>query len=330
VKAQAVFFIAPGQAELREIECDDSPLGPQEVAGPTVASVISPGTELAVYGGLLPGATFPSQTGYAAVFRVAEMGSEVTGLQVDDLALCMGPHQSWQRSPAGGVLRVPGGLSAEQAGFARLANIGLTALTTTTARPPEQVAVTGLGLVGNLAAQVFQLCGYEVIACDPMEGRRTLAQIAGLRCVMERVPLDDPALAGQVDLVVECSGHEQAALEACRMVRKRGEMVLAGVPWKRYTDLSAHELLSAVFHGYVVLRSGWEWEVPYHPTDFRQGSLVAQMAGALKWLAEGRLKVDGLYDQAPADQAADVYGRLSRRENERLTCVFNWSGEGRA
>ena len=37
-----------------------------------------------------------------------------------------------------------------------------------------------------------------------------------------------------------------------------GEVVLIGVPWVKRTDLSAFDLLHAVFHRYVYLRSGWE------------------------------------------------------------------------
>ena len=325
MKQHVVFFSAPEQAELREVDVPDTPLGPEEIAGPTVASVISPGTELAVYQGQLATGSFPTQSGYAAVLRVEQLGSEITGLSAGDLVLAMCPHQSWQRLPASEALPVPEGLSAREAGFARLMNIGLSALTTTTARPPAPVLITGLGLVGHLAALIFDRCGYEVLAVDPLESRRRLARSAGLCCVLESVPLDDPALAGQVELALECSGHEQATLEACRMVRRRGEVVLAGVPWARRTDLSAHELLYEVFHRYAVLRSGWEWEVPTHAADFRRGSLFEQMAAGMKWLAAGDLFLaEGLYDVAAPENATEVYAKLLRREGTGLTTVFEW------
>ena len=321
---QAVFFPEAGKAELREAEVPETPLGLQEVAGPTVASVISPGTELAVYQGQLRGGSFPTQSGYAAVFRVEEIGDEVRGLVPGDLALTMRPHQGWQRVPESEALLVPSCLSAAEAGFARLMNIGMSALTTTTARPPGLVLITGLGLVGHLAAQIFDRCGYQVVACDPLESRRLIAQINGLSCVLDCVPLEEAEFAGQVELALECSGNEQAALEACRMVRRRGEVVLAGVPWQRRTSLYAHELLYEVFHRYAVLRSGWEWEVPVHPAEFRAGSIFEQMAGALRWLDDGDVFVEGLYEVARPEQAGEVYARLGRRESEKLTCVFEW------
>ena len=49
--------------------------------------------------------------------------------------------------------------------------------------------------------------------------------------MLTAVPVEDPAYAGEVELVIECSGHEQAAFDGCRIVRKRGEVVLVGAPW---------------------------------------------------------------------------------------------------
>ena len=60
----SVTFTAREQAELLPLERDETPLGPDEVAGKTLATLISAGTELA--GGYL-GERFPSRPGYAAV-----------------------------------------------------------------------------------------------------------------------------------------------------------------------------------------------------------------------------------------------------------------------
>jgi threonine dehydrogenase-like Zn-dependent dehydrogenase len=202
--------------------------------------------------------------------------------------------------------------------------ISMSTLTTTTARPPGKVLVTGLGLVGHLAAQVFAGCGYKVIACDPIPARRQIAEQMGLR-TMPNIPVDDATIAGQVDLVVECSGHEQAVLDACKIVRKRGEVVMVGVPWKRMMDMQAHDLLHAIFHKYAVLRSGWEWEVPYQATDFVMGSLFGQYAGALRWLCEGRVKVDGLYTKVSPRDCQQAYQALLHKTAEKLAIVFDWS-----
>lgn len=326
-EAYGLQFTALESAELVEVQPNGRPLAEDEVAGRTLRTLISSGTELACYQGLLKNMQFPLiRPGYSAVFEVTDVGSNVTALRPGDRAFCMGGHQSFQRVRQDEALLVPEGLDSEVALFARLMGVSMSTLTTTTARPPAKVIVTGLGPVGHLAAQIFASCGYEVLAVDPAEKRRAMAQQMGISDALPAIPLEDPAIAKQVALVVECSGHEQAVLDACNVVQKRGEVVLVGVPWKRQTDMLAHEILYAVFHNYVVLRSGWEWEVARHPTEFRLNSIFDNLAAALRWLEQGRIRVDGLFDTASPEEAQQVYQDLMHHRRERLAVVFDWCG----
>jgi threonine dehydrogenase-like Zn-dependent dehydrogenase len=307
-------------AELLPDPRPQPPLALDEIAGTTLASLISPGTELAYN---YQGKDFPSYPGYAAVFQVEETGSEITGIQAGDLALCMGNHSSRQRAKKGEFVRLPDGLTAEAAVFARLMAVTMATLTTTRARPPGRVLVTGLGPVGHLGAQIFAAGGYTVLACDPVAERRRLAESRGL-ATSEKILVEDSAWKEQADLVLECSGHEQAVLDGCRMVRKGGEVVLVGVPWKRRTELSAQELLSLVFHRYVVLRSGWEWELPAQRADFRPNATWQNLEAATRWLADGRVRVDGLYALHSPRDCQQVYQSLLHGKAGELTAVFDW------
>lgn len=318
--ACAVTITAREQAELLPMEADSCPLAADEVRGPTLATLVSAGTE--IHSAYL-GNRFPAHLGYAAVFRVMQVGAGVARLKPGDTALCLGPHRSFQRTTERLALPVPQGLSPESACFARLMGVSMSTLATTTARPSDSVLVTGLGPVGHLAARIFALCGYEVTGVDPDESRRTIAADAGIRA-LQVVPLNDPTNAGQVALVLECSGHEQAALDGIRMARKRGEVVLVGVPWQQRTELTAHAFLHEVFHRYVVVRSGWEWELPNHPADFRPHSIYGSLEAALRWLAEGRITLDGLYATAPPSDCQRVYDSLLHHTWPRLAAIFDW------
>jgi threonine dehydrogenase-like Zn-dependent dehydrogenase len=263
--------------------------------------------------------------------QVEQVGEGVTDLAPGDRVFCAGGgHRSHLCLPARNVIPVPAGLTAAAATFARLVGVTFSTLTTTTARPPDLVLITGLGLVGHLGAQLFDRCGYQVIACDPDAGRRALATEAGLPCVLPALPLDDPQVAGQVALVVECSGHEQAVVEGCRLVRKLGEVVLVGVPWVQQTDLPAHALTHAIFHQYAVVRSGWEWQVPRHEADFQAGSIQRNLAAALQWLADGRLQAEGLYEEADPRNIQQVYQNLLHRRVSKLGVVLDWERQGDA
>ncbi len=318
-----VTVTAPRTVELLEHKLEDFEPGPGEIAGPTLATVVSAGTELAACYRAQDGA-FPRHPGYAAVFEVEHTGEGVEGFQPGDRAFTMGRHQSFQRCAATEALPVPDGLSAPAAACARLVGISLTTFFTTTARPPEVALVTGLGPVGNFAAQAFRAGAYRVIGVDPDARRRDMARGCGVDDVRERVPIDDPAVAGRVGVVAECSGHEQAVLEGLRVVRKRGEVVLIGVPWQRRTDHWAHDVLDRVFHNYAVLRSGWEWELPRHAEDFRPASIFGNFRMALDWIADGRILMDGLIEiHWPAD-APEVYRALDAGTTDTLVQAFDW------
>lgn len=317
----AISITSREYAELVEIASPGG-LGANEIRGRTVCTLVSPGTELAWN---YTGTSFPSFLGYAATFVAEEMGAEVKGVSSGDLFFCMGPHRSFQQVEASAARRVPDGLPPEKAVLARLMGVSMTTLMTTAARPGDRVIVSGAGPVGFLAAQMFALSGYEVIVVEPDTVRRRQVEQSGIRSVFARMPCDDAGIAGSVALVVECSGHEQAVLDACKVVRKRGEVVLVGVPWRRQTDAYAHELLSLVFHKYVALRSGWEWELPHHSGDFSPHSIHAGFDTALRWLADGRISTDGLITRVVPRDAQSAYQALLHRTAKGLFTVFNWS-----
>jgi threonine dehydrogenase-like Zn-dependent dehydrogenase len=314
---RAIAFTAREAAELVDWPLDPAPLRADEVAGRTLATLASPGTEL---NGYLAERAQPALSGYAAVFEIDEVGAEVRDLRPGDIVFAMGPHASRQRVARAMVVPVPPGLAPAVAVFCRLMGVGWSTLTTTAARPPDRVLVTGLGPVGNLAAQVFAAAGYEVTAVDPVPARCELAARHGLRDLRASAE----RLGEEVALAVECSGHERAVLDAINAVRKRGEVTLVGVPWKQRSDLSAHALLHAVFHRYVVLRSGWEWEVPLHPRDFACGSIVANWAAGLRWLADRRVRVEGLASTVSPKEAQRVWQDLVHQRGTP-TVVFDWN-----
>ena len=131
----AVTFTERETAKLLPVEIDTDAIGANEVAGHTLATLISAGTEL--NSGYL-GNNFPRQSGYAAAFKVEKVGENVADISPGDLAFCPGNHASYQRKPASQVIRLPDNLTPEIAVFARMMGVSMTTLTTTSARPPAK------------------------------------------------------------------------------------------------------------------------------------------------------------------------------------------------
>ena len=314
-------FTALEKAELVPVEIPDKP-GPEEVRGPTLTSLVSPGTELA-YAYTNQDGSFPIGSGYAAVFRAEEIGPEVKGIQTGDNLFCMGNHGSIQQLSADSVVPVPKTLLPQEAVIARLMGVSMTTLMTTKARPGDIVMVTGAGPVGYLCAQLFNASGYDVMVVDPDSNRRKMVKASGISKVFASIAEDDN-VKGKVALVVDCSGHEQAVLDGAQTVRRGGEVVLVGVPWKKNTDLSAHELLNIVFHNYVVMRSGWEWELPHHALEFNPHSIFSGFKLALRWLTENRIPLEDLITLHKPEDAQAVYQNLLHGKAKGLFQVFDW------
>ncbi len=312
--------IGPGRIELVD-DAPATPLGAHEVAGRTLATLVSPGTELAsAFAPADPSSVeYPRSIGYAAVLEIDQVGDEVRGLSIGDRVFHAGPHTSRQRADAASVVPLPPGLDPRDAVFARLMAVPMAALVTTSARPGDRVGVSGLGLVGNLASRIFHASGYRVTAWDPVAERRSH--------LPDGVAVREQAGGDEFELVVEASGHDGAAVAAAHVVARGGELVLTGTPWARRSDASAHELLHLVFHRYLHLRSGWEWQLPMQPSDFRTGSVLGNFRRAIDWLADGSVRVDGLARFLRPQDAQSAFEALAGRTASELTVVFDWSGD---
>ncbi len=319
---KALVFHGKRRVELTDWPVSDEPLGPREVVGRTLYTLVSPGTELAW--AFDTENTQPRVAGYASVVEITQCGSEVKSRSPGQLAFNMAPHRAIQRGQMHDFVPLPAGLDPQRALFCRLMGVSWTTLVTTHARPADRVIVYGLGIIGNLCAQLFSAAGYRVTALDPDARRCELARRCGIADARGSIPADDTELRNRAILAIDCSGHEQAVVDACNTVRKGGEVVLIGVPWKQRCAATAFQVTHAVFHRYVTLRSGWEWEIPMQEADFARGSILANFAAGMQWINEGRIHTGGLAETVPAQQAPQVYLDLLEQRRPTPTVILDW------
>lgn len=310
---------------------EDRPLGSDEIRGDTIVTLISQGTEM----GWAAGEDFPVRPGYAAVFKVNEIGDDVEGVEIGELRFCMGYHRQTQQHAVHNTLKLPSGMKPEVALLTRLMGVSMTTLMTTRARPGDKVVICGAGPVGILAAHIFSIGGYDVSVVEPDAMRRSQVQQSGIVEVHEKMPLRNAEYLKKVALVVDCSGHEAAVVEGCQIVRPMGEVVLVGVPWRKHTNLSAHEIMNAVFFGFVTVRGGWEWEVPLHSRNFvweellegynnASHSTFGGFETAMRWLSQGRFDLTDLITLVRPSEPKKVYAEIATRSITAPFIVYDW------
>lgn len=334
MQVQRIMVTGVRKVALEAVDLVVEGLGPTEVVLETRVSLLSGGTEGAWFQGQqIPGRPpleWPRPTGYAVVGEVIVAGDE-SGFVVGQTAYTMSPHASHHRLDTAQqmVLPVPDGLSAATAVFARLVAVPLVSVRTARARIGDRAAVVGLGLVGNLGAQVLQAAGLVTTGVDLVAARRALAERCGIATTV------DPALAGAIQpvhrLVLEASGTARGALTAVELTQLGGEVSLVGTPWVPDPTLPASPFLEAIHTRYITIRSGWEWQLPR--------TAIADQAGAIhqpgsvpdghriafELLQQGRVQVDTLLtDRVDPRNCQAAYERAVDRKSEALGIIFEW------
>lgn len=236
----------------RSVEVFDEPLRPVgsgEVLLHTLYSGISAGTEMNVYRGSAalwrtrrdsktglfeptdePEWTYPMAYGYAAVSRVAELGPDVTTVDVGDIVYSFTPHSSAAVVAAASVFVLPH-LEDPRVGVLN-ANVNTAYNGVLDAHPNlgDVVVVSGLGVIGLIVVQLLSRLGVRVIAIDGMAERRSLAERWGAEVTLEpgiEVAREVRRLTNNrgADIVIEVSGASPALNEAIRTVGYCGKVI---------------------------------------------------------------------------------------------------------
>ena len=338
MNGREVTFKEPWTVELTEIQIDTENLTPSDIVVETEATIVSAGTELAILSGNEGWARLPFTPGYGSVGRVLAVGSGVTEFAVGDRVFSYAKHASVTTIPTRLVLPVPEGLDPKKAVLARMAQVSFTSVRISDVELGDIVAVQGLGLVGNLAAQLMALSGATVIGIDISESRLATARACGLEHVINATEQDPVARVREISggamcqTVVEATGIPDQVVAACRLAGKPAEVILLGSP-RGELHADAMELLNSVHlwaQNSVTLKGAHEWRYPAYqdPEGFAKHSLARNIGIAFDLMMKGRLHTDELitHTVSPA-RCADVYENLRNRNEDYFGVVFDWTAE---
>jgi threonine dehydrogenase-like Zn-dependent dehydrogenase len=328
-----VMFPEAGRAELQSFPMPEI-VKPTDIIIETEYSIVSAGTELACRAGIEGWAPLPFCPGYGSVGRVIAHGDAVKDIAVGQRVLTFGKHAKHALADAI-VVPVPGGLDPAEAVFARMASIAITGVRVSAAELGDTVAVIGLGLVGNLAAQLFALSGCEVIGIDPSPARGAQAKACGITHVLAAGPDVQTQVAAltagrMCGTVVEATGVSAVALEtAPALCGKQGEIVLLGSPRAPHTaDVTPFLSQLHLCRPTATVKGALEWRYPLRDDGegFAKHSIERNVRQLLQLLAQGKLKATPLltHRASPAD-CHTVYEGLAHQKDIYTGVVFDWS-----
>jgi 2-desacetyl-2-hydroxyethyl bacteriochlorophyllide A dehydrogenase len=219
-----------GRVEFADLPMPD--ISEQFVLVRTDYSALSTGTELMLLRNKIDVFLGNSATGF-----VVDKGSEVSHVRIGQRVACYGvpTHAEYIVAPKHLVAPVPDHVDPSEAAFAGVGTIAVHALRQADLRFGESVAVIGLGILGQLIAQLADASACRVFAVDLLEERCRLLRQSGFANVyrsMEQLTEEIRLQTeGQgVDCVMICAGSKaQKQIDrSLEWVRDRGKIVIVG------------------------------------------------------------------------------------------------------
>lgn len=179
----------------------------------------------------------PLPLGYCNVGTVLAVGEGITDLRTGSRVVSNGPHAEVVCVPRNLVASVPDPVSDDEAAFTVVGAIGLQGIRLINPTLGETVVVIGLGLIGQLAAQLLRLNGCRVVGIDIDEVKCQLARHQGILTLNPTVDSEPVSavmsltdrLGADGVIITASSKSDELIAQAARMSRKRGRIVLIGV-----------------------------------------------------------------------------------------------------
>jgi threonine dehydrogenase-like Zn-dependent dehydrogenase len=304
-------------------------------------SLVSAGTELAIYTGIHQGLTnphtswpkYPQVMGYMAVGRVEACGEEVTAVRPGQRLICSGHHATTSlidgTTPGLAAWLLPEELPGEQAVFARMAKTAITAAARSGVTMGQSLAVLGLGIIGQIALRLYETAGaYPIVGLDPVAFRRAAAERGGAIATLDPTATDPAAgvrelLDGRgADIVLDTTGWASAVPTAMSLANDGGQVVLLGSPRGKaesvdfYSDLHRRSLHVIGAHDSGIGSTSRE-RFPW--TNERVLPYIIHS------MQRGRLRVaDLITHHVRPEQLQEMYEGLLHRKEEFLGVVLDW------
>ena len=366
-----VFINAAQVAEV--VQVDVPVCGVREILVAARASLISTGTETVGYGagGLFArGLRDPSKVGvlvdslrergvagtirqiraksserlprgYSGAGVVVAVGREVRQHAVGDRVAYIGaPHAEYVAVGERVAARIPDGVGFEQAAFGAVACVALHGVRLGEPALGERCVVSGLGLVGLLAAQFARAAGLDVIGVEPLSQRRDLARQLGLTTVLDPASEENLPRALYLhtagigaDILYLCAAGKDSrvtnvALACCR---DRGRVVVLGDVG---LDLDRAILFEKELELRVSRSAGpgrydrhYESAGVDYPVGYVRWTEGRNLVCFLELIAHGRLQVTPLLSVVvPIEEAATAYSRLVEDPAGSVAAVLTYAG----
>lgn len=282
-----------------------------------------------------------SPLGYSLVGEVIETGNAVNILKKGDIVACAGAgyanHAEVNYVPVNLCARVPAGVDPRSASFATIASIAMQGFRQTQSQIGENVAVVGLGLLGQILVQIIQANGCRAFGFDisPDKCETAMKNGAYYTAVADKTDFDQEIGSltngfgcDSVIITTGTSSNDPVIL-AGRIARDKAKIVDIGItkmdlPW----DLYYHKELDFRFsrsYGPGRYDPSYEENGVDYPIGHVRWTEQRNMMSVLQLLKDGKINFENLitheFDFA---DAGDVFPKIKEGKEDYLGVVMRY------
>jgi predicted dehydrogenase/threonine dehydrogenase-like Zn-dependent dehydrogenase len=286
-------------------------------------------------------------TGYSAAGTVIDIGAGIDDLRPGERVACAGSqcahHAEIVRIPRNLAAPLPGDLGFAEASTVTLGAIALQGVRRAEPTLGETFVVIGLGVLGQLTAQLLRAHGCRVIGSDLDPSRIHVALELGMNVGINPDQGDDVEQVARLTggmgadgvIIAAASPSDAVVSSAFRMCRRKGRVVVVGDVGLNLdrSDLYAKELDFFISTSYGPGRYDPRYEergIDY-PVAYVRWTENRNMQEYLRLLAEHRVRVGPLITATyPIAQAGEAYQALERDGAKPLIVLLSYDGDGSA
>jgi predicted dehydrogenase/threonine dehydrogenase-like Zn-dependent dehydrogenase len=277
--------------------------------------------------------------GYSGAGIVVDKHATVTDLAIGDRVAYGGEGTGHGETILAGrnlVARVPDAVAFEHASFTTLGSIALNAVRTAQVGIGDVVAVIGLGLVGQLIAQLVRLQGGVCIAIDLKQDRVELAArlgadygLLGGASITEQV---NAITAGRgVDCVMVAAASKSSApcRQALQICKDRGRMVIVGavemsLPWNEMY-MKEIQLFMSRAYGPGSYDAQYEKQARDYPISYVRWTENRNLEEFLRLAATGRIDLQPLIThEFQLEEASEAYQTILDPSSNSLAVLLRY------
>jgi predicted dehydrogenase/threonine dehydrogenase-like Zn-dependent dehydrogenase len=282
--------------------------------------------------------------GYSGAGVIAEVHPTVTDLQIGQRVAYGGEGTGHGETILTGrnlVARIPDGVPFEHACFATLGSIALNSVRIANLSLGDRLVVIGLGLVGQLVAQLARLQGAVVIATDLKRDRVELARQSGASYAFEggeglREQVAAATDGKGADCVIVAAAAKSAApcQLALQLCRDRGRIVVVGAvemsfPWYEMYMKEIQLFLSRAY-GPGSYDPAYEKQGRDYPFPYVRWTENRNMEEFLRLVAEGQVRLQPLIThQFALEDAPRAYETILDPAAGSLAVVLRYAAASR-